>query len=174
MRDRRRLSGIRGGTLRTEQVPEPREEWTVHRSAQGFAIDHPSTWRVLPAMAGMLVSLIAPGPKDVFSANANVVRRARDVPLDLDRLMETSIQVLLRVLSEALIVDVDTDVISKQPARRLLVAYRQGIYALTCQQWLLMTDDHIWTVSTGARSDEWAQRAAVFDRIGHSFTLEAT
>lgn len=160
--------------MNTEQVAERGEEWAVHRSAQSFAIEHPSTWRVLPAMAGMLVSLVAPGPNDVFTANANVVRRARDLPLDLDRLTETSIQILLRVLSDALIVDVDTDVISKQPARRLLVAYRQGIYALTCQQWLLMTEDHIWTVSTGARSEEWAERAAVFDRIGHSFTLEAT
>lgn len=146
----------------------------MHRSAQGFTVDHPSTWRVFPGMAGMLVSLVAPGPDDLFSANANVVRRARDVPLDLDRLTETSIQILLRVLSEPLIIDVDTDVISEQPARRLLVAYRQGIYALTCQQWLLMTDDYIWTLSTGARSDEWGERAAIFDRIGHSFTLEVT
>lgn len=160
--------------MKIGQVPERDEDWAVHRSVQGFAIDHPSDWRVFRAMAGMLVSLVAPGPDDVFSANANVVRRARDVPLDLDRLTETSIQILLRVLSEPLIVDVDTDVISDQPARRLLVAYRQGIYALTCQQWLLMTDDHIWTVSAGARSDEWADRAALFDRIGRSFTLEAT
>lgn len=125
-------------------------------------------------MSGMLVSLVAPGPDDVFRANANVVRRARDVALDLDRLAESSIQILLRVLSEPLIVDVDADVISEQSARRLLVAYRQGIYALTCQQWLLMTDDYIWTVSTGAQSDEWGDRAAVFDRIGRSFRVEAT
>lgn len=160
--------------MKNEQVPERDENWAVHRSARGFTIDHPPTWRAFPAMAGMLVSVVAPGRDKVFSANANVVRRARDVPLDLDRLTESSIQILLRVLSEPLIVDVDTDVISEQPARRLLVAYRQGIYALTCQQWLLMTDDHIWTVSAGARSDEWAEQAAVFDRIGHSFTLEVT
>lgn len=153
-------------------VAQQAEGWVTHRSRHGFSIGHPGSWKVTPAVAGMLVSVVAPSPDDVFAPNANVVRRARDVALDLDGLTKSAIQVLLRVLSEALVIDVDHDVISEQPARRLLVAYRQGIYALTCQQWILLTDDHIWTMSTGARSEEWADRASVFDRLGRSFRLE--
>lgn len=123
-------------------------------------------------MAGMLVSLVAPGSADVFPPNANVVRRARDVVLDLDGLAKSAVQILQRVLSEPLVIDVDHDVISEQPARRLLVAYRQGIYALTCQQLIFLTDDHIWTISAGARSEEWFECSPVLDRIGHSFKLE--
>ena len=147
-------------------------DWTVHRSRHGFSIHHPAAWKVTPAVAGMLVSLVAPGSDDVFPSNANVVRRARDVALDLDGLARSAIQLLRRVLSEPLVIDVDHDVVAEQPARRLLVAYRQGIYALTCQQWILLTDDHIWTISAGARSEEWSECAAVLDRIGRSFELD--
>ena len=147
-------------------------EWTVHRSRHGFSIGHPVGWKATRAPAGMLVSLLAPVPEDVFPPNANVVRRARDVALDLDGLAKSAIQLLQRVLSEALVIDVDHDVVSQTPARRLLVAYRQGIYALTCQQWILLTDDHIWTISAGARSEEWSECAPVLDRVGRSFTLE--
>ena len=152
---------------------EPQEqEWIVHRSRHGFSIAHPGSWKVTPAIAGMLVSLVAPNPENVFPPNANVIRRARDVALDLDGLARGAIQVLQRVLSEPLVIDADHDVVSEHPARRLLVAYRQGIYALTCQQWILLTDDHIWTISTGARSEEWPEFASLLDGIGRSFRLE--
>ena len=148
------------------------EEWIVHGSRHGFTIGHPGSWQVTPATAGMLVSVVAPRPEDVFPPNANVIRRARDVALDLDGLARSAIQVLQRVLSEPLVIDVDHEVVSEHPARRLLIAYRQGIYALTCQQWILLTDDHIWTISAGARSEEWPECASVLDRVGRSFKLE--
>lgn len=150
------------------------DDWSVYRSRHGFSIGHPSRWAVTPAVTGMLVSLVAPGSSDVFPANANVVRRVRDVVLDLDGLATSGIQLLQRVLSEPLIIDVDHDVVSAHPARRILVAYRQGVYALTCQQWILLTDEHIWTISVGARSEEWAGCVADLERIGRSFTLEDT
>ena len=154
------------------EVAQPSEEWFVHRSRHGFSIGHPGSWKVTPAVAGMLVSVAGPAPDDLFAANANVIRRARDVSLDLDGLAKSAIRVLQRVLSEPLVIDVDHDVVSERPARRLLVAYRQGIYALTCQQWILLTDDHIWTISAGARTEEWSECAPVLDRVGRSFRLE--
>lgn len=158
--------------MNSGKLDRPDEEWSVYHSRHGFSISHPANWQVTPAIAGMLVSLVAPGSDDAFRPNANVVRRVRDVSLDLDGLARSAIQVLQRVLSEPLVIDFDHDVVSDQPARRLLIAYRQGIYALTCEQWILLTDDYIWTISVGALSEEWAECSSVLDAVGRSFVLE--
>lgn len=141
---------------------------------RAFSLAHPSEWEALPGVAGLLVSIAAPASElQGFRSNMNVVRRVRDRALDLDALAESSLSSLLRLLNEPIVVDVDTDVIAKQPARRMLLAYRQGLFALTSEQWLFQDNEHMWTISAGALTENWDAEADTFTRIARSFTLEA-
>lgn len=124
-------------------------------------------------VSGLLVSVVAPdADAGGFRSNLNVVRRVRDSSLDLDGLAESSVSSLLRLLTEPIVVDIDSDVIANQPARRLLIAYRQGLYALSSEQWLWLDDDHIWTISAAALTEKWDAGTDAFSRIAHSFTRE--
>ncbi len=145
--------------------------WVDHVDRRhGFALSHPSDWRATRGISGLLVSLVAPDqPDPSFRPNLNVVRRVRDSALDLDGLAETVLSTLARLLTDILVVDVDSAVVGDVPARRLLVAYRQGIYALTSEQWVFMTDEHVWTVSAGAAAEGWAEVADTFGEVVRSF-----
>lgn len=146
--------------------------WAPHVDHRhGFALNHPSDWNVVPGMSGLLVAIRAPGHRD-FRPNMNVIRRVRDTPLGLDGLVDKALAGLARVLTEPIVIDVDTAVVADHPARRFLVAYRQGIYTLTSEQWLLLSEDHVWTVSTAAATETWDQAADTFSDMVRSFRFE--
>lgn len=149
--------------------------WVDHVDRRhGFTVTHPPGWNVTRGVGGLLVSLAAPeGPSGSFRSNMNVVRRVQDKMMDLDGLAESVLSALFRLLTEPLVIDVDTAVVGDRPARRLLVAYRQGIYALASEQWLFMTDDHVWTISAGAASETWGEVADTFTDIVRSFRVDA-
>lgn len=148
--------------------------WATYRDPRrGFSLLHPTDWEVLPGVAGLLVSLAAPAvEQDGFRSNMNVVRRVRDRALDLDALAKSSLSALLRFLNEPIVIDLDTDVVAGQPARRLLVAYRQGLFALTSEQWVFQDDEHVWTISAASLTERWDVEADRFTRVARSFALE--
>lgn len=164
-----------GGCVSTRNVDEVSSMWAEYADRRhGFSLSHPRDWQVVRGVTGLLASIAAPEEDDAgFRSNLNVVRRIQDTALDLDGLARTAVSSLVRVLNDVIVIDVDTAVVADHPARRLLLAHRQGIYALTCEQWLLLAGDHIWTVSAGAATDVWDEVADTFGRIAHSLALKA-
>ncbi len=163
---------IRGGMVRRNFHDTPQGWNRYEDERRGFSLTHPSDWEVLRGAGGLLVSVAAPAPpSDAFRSNMNVVRRVLDTSLDLEGFAQSALASLVRLLNEPIVIDVDTDVIAEHPARRLLVAYRQGLYALTTQQWLFRDDEHVWTISAGALTERWDQDADAFTDVAHSFRL---
>lgn len=158
-------------TRNDDDVPSMWTEYADRR--HGFSLSHPRDWQVVRGVTGLLVSIAAPEEDDAgFRSNLNVVRRIQDTALDLDGLAQNAVKSLVRVLNDVIVIDVDTAVVADHPARRLLLAYRQGIYALTSEQWLLLAGDHIWTVTAGAATDAWDEFADTFSRIADSLAFE--
>lgn len=143
----------------------------THEDYHGFTIEVPDGWRVQKGVAGLLVSVVAPARDGEFRPNLNVVRKVRDRAPDLDALARDALKTLARVLTDVLVVDVDSAVVADLPARRILVAYRQGMFALTSEQWIVAADEHIWTISAGAATDRWDEVADDFAAIVRSLRL---
>lgn len=140
----------------------------------GFSLRVPDGWEVRKGVAGLLVSLVAPEAEEGgFRPNLNVVRKVRDRAPDLDALAHDALKTLQRLLTDLIVIDVDAGVVADLPARRVLVAYRQGVFALTSEQWIVAGDDHIWTISAGAAADRWNEEADAFARIVRSLELNA-
>ncbi len=132
----------------------------------GFSLGVPPGWQVRKGVAGLLVSLVAPTPTGAsFTPNLNVVRKVRDTTADLDSLARDAVRTLSRLLTDLIVIDLDSDVVADLPARRVLVAYRQGLFALTSEQWIVAEDDFIWTVSAGAAADQWDTVTNAFARV---------
>lgn len=138
----------------------------------GFSLEVPPDWQIQRGVAGLLVSLVAPALDDTsFRPNLNVVRRVRDRPPDLDALAHDAIKTLSRLLTDLLVIDVEASVVADLPARRVLIAYRQGLFALTSEQWIVAADDHIWTISAGAATEDWDEVADLVTGIVRSLRL---
>lgn len=121
----------------------------------GFALGVPEGWSIRRGVAGLLVAVVMDGEDEGFRPNLNVVRRARDRAGDLDELAQETIRSLRRLLSDLLLIDLDAAVVSDLPARRILIAFRQGIFGVTSEQWIVPTDEHVWTVSAAASIEDW-------------------
>lgn len=141
------------------------------RSGLGF--EHPSQWRVRRGGGGLLVSVVAPQSETGFAPNLNVVRRINDHDFSLDDLARAAIREVRRVLTDALLIDLDATVVADEPARRLVFSYRQGIYGLTGEQWVWLTRAHLWTVTAGARTEDYDGVADVFARTIRSLRIDA-
>lgn len=138
----------------------------------GFSLAVPEGWSVQKGVAGLLVSLVGPEVVEgTFRPNLNVVRKVRDRAPDLDALAHDALKTLQRLLTDLVVIDVDAGVVADLPARRLLVAYRQGVFALTSEQWMVAGDDYIWTVSAGAAAERWHEVADTFARAVASLEL---
>ena len=154
----------------SEPAAAPSSGTYVDRDGFSFAV--PEGWRTERGAAGLLVSVIGPSDQGGFRPNLNVVRKVRDRAPDLDALAREALKTLSRLLTDLLVVDVDTSVVANLPARRLLVAYRQGLFALTSEQWIFADHDHIWTVSAGAATDQWDRVADDFTQIVRSLEVK--
>lgn len=117
------------------------------------------------------MAVVKDGEEGGFRPNLNVVRKVRDKAGDLDDLARDAVRGLGRLLSDFLLIDLDAAVVSNLPARRLLVAYRQGIYSMTSEQWIVLTDEHIWTLSAAAPTARWDECADVFAAAARSWVI---
>lgn len=139
---------------------------------RGFRLEHPSGWELRPGQAGLLLAVVAPpGQEGGFRSNLNVVRKAGVQSAELDRLAQMAIREVARVLTDLIVIDIDAAVVSDRPARRLLFGYRQGIFGLTAEQWVLGNGDQQWTISAAASSDVYDSVADDFSGIVESFEI---
>ena len=137
----------------------------------GFTLGVPEGWSIQRGVAGLLVAFAMDGEGESFRPNLNVVRRARDRTGDLDELAQETIRSLRRLLSDLLLIDLDAAVVSDLPARRILIAFRQGIFSVTSEQWIVPSADHVWTVSAAASTEHWDDCADVFAAMVAGFKV---
>lgn len=139
---------------------------------RGFRLEHPSGWEVRPGQAGLLLAVVAPPVEEgEFRSNLNVVRKTGVQAVELDRLAQMAIGEVARVLTDLIVIDVDAAVVSDRPARRVLFAYRQGIFGLTAEQWILVDRDRHWTISAAASLERYSAVAYDFASIVASFEI---
>ena len=161
-----------GVMTRSERGSDREADWTSYSDARlQLSLQHPSDWTAQRGSSGLLVTVVGPQSAAGFAPNLNVVRRANDVRLALDDLAEAAIREVRRVLTDFMIIDLDPAIVVETPARRVLFAYRQGIYGLTGEQWMWLTRDHIWTVTAGAATEDYHEVADVFDRMLRSLRM---
>lgn len=155
------------------RVAPAREGWLAFAdNKRGFRLEHPSDWEVHPGLAGLLVAIVAPSKAgEDFSPSVNVVRKTGMRSRDLDELAQNAIREVGRVLTDLLVIDVDVAVVSGLSARRSVFSYRQGIFGLTAEQWLMVEGDRHWTISATASSDRYDSIADEFSTIIGSFEI---
>ena len=152
---------------RSEQV------WAPYADPNsGLTFKHPDGWKVQRGRSGLLASVVAPRSEAGFAPNLNVVRRVNDHHYNLDDMARAAIREVRRVLTDPVLIDLDAAVVADDPARRLLFSYRQGVYGLTGEQWVWLTPSHLWTVTAGARTDDYDAFADVFAQLVRSLRIE--
>ncbi len=141
-------------------------------AARGFSLSHPPDWRVQRGASALLLSIAAPQETEGFRSNLNVVRRVRDRSCDVDGLAQIAVREATRFLTDLVIIDIEPGVVAGMSSRRLLFAYRQGIFSLTTEQWVSLADDHAWIISAGASSSIYDSVADVFAAVVASLRVE--
>jgi hypothetical protein len=155
-----------------ETIKADAGEPVAYEDRRGFRLSHPSDWKRTLGSAGLLLTLAEPSrPSTAFVSNLNVVRRVNDKRAGLDELAGEAVGEVHRLLTDAIVLDVEAARVAGNRARRLLFAYRQGIHGLTGEQWLFVEPEHIWTITAGASNEAYPDVAGVFERIVSSFTL---
>ena len=148
--------------------------WVPYADARsGLAFQHPATWSVQRGRAGLLASVVAPRRAAGLAPNLNVVRKVNDHDYTLDDLARAAIREVQRVLTDAALIDLDAAVVADEPARRLLFSYRQGVYGLTGEQWVWLTQSHLWTVTAGARTEDYDASADIFAQLVRTMRIDA-
>lgn len=159
--------------VQAEAGTDPEVRWVNYSDARArLSLTRPFDWSVERGASGLLVAVVGPPGAAGFAPNLNVVRRVNDVRMSLDDLAEAAIREVRRILTDVTIIDLDSAVVAEAPARRLLFAYRQGVYGLTGEQWMWLTRDHIWTVTAGAATEDYHEVADLFDRIVRGLRVE--
>ena len=81
------------------------------------------------------------------SPTVTVVVEELEAGSDLDALFEASLAHMEAVLTDLQVIDVSAEELAGQPARRVLASFRQGIHALTLEQWYAVADGRLFVVS---------------------------
>jgi hypothetical protein len=147
--------------------------WIAYEDRRGFSLRHPPEWKVTRGSAGLLVSVAeAKGVSTSFVSNLNVVRRVNDKTAHLDELAREAAGEVHRLLTDAILIELDATTVAGNRARRLVFAYRQGIHGLTGEQWLFAEPARIWTITAGASNDVYPDIAKIFEAIVSSFAVD--
>ncbi len=157
---------------RSQAAAEPELAWVPYTDARsGLGFEHPDGWKVERGRGGLLAMVVAPPQEAGFAPNLNVVRRVNDHDYSLDDLARVAMREVRRVLTDAVVIDLEASVVAEEPARRLLFSYRQGIYGLTGEQWVSPTPTHLWTVTAGSRTEDYDDVADIFGRLVRSLRV---
>jgi hypothetical protein len=119
-----------------------------------LALPVPEGWRDLGPVAGVLAAFAAPEAErgePRFAPNANLTTTPGE-GAGLDVHAERQAQVLGVLLTDAVLLDEEAAELGGVPALRRLVAYRQGIFELTLEQWLLVAGDRLVALSVTCES----------------------
>ena len=158
----------------SQAAPGSELAWARYADARsGLAFEHPAAWTVQRGTSGLLVSVAAPRREAGRAPNLNVVRKVNDHDYTLDDLAQAAIREVRRVLTDAALIDLDATVVADEPARRLLFSYRQGVHGLTGEQWVWLTQSHLWTVTAGARTEDYDSCADFFTQLVRTLRIEA-
>lgn len=149
--------------------------WVSYEDARAeLTFHYPEGWNIARGTGGLLASITARQRDQGFPPSLNVVRRVNDHDYSLDDLARSAVREVQRVLTDALLIDLDAAVVADSPARRLLFSYRQGVYGLTGEQWVWLTRSHLWTVTAGARTEDYEAVADVYARTVRSLRVDAS
>jgi hypothetical protein len=140
----------------------------------GLALERPPVWKHQENDAGLIFA----GPADeqdpdAFRPTVNVVVADLEgvEAIDLDALAEAQLDEMSRVLTDVLVIDVAEDEVATLPARKTVLTFRQGIYAITLEQWIAVRGSTIVTVSAASENHEYARQASVAERLVRSLEL---
>ena len=112
-------------------------EWVAYRNREaGLTLEHPTGWEAVEDVAGCVVVVLAPqSGVEGFRANVGVTAQKLPGPADLEVFTASQMESVGRVLTDARLIDRGDTRLLGRNAKRVLVAYRQGIHTLALEQW---------------------------------------
>lgn len=138
-------------------------------------LDAPGAWESIEGVLGSIVAFREPGEDPMgYRANLNVV--ATDVSPesleDQEEFFQLQLALLGEQLTDPLVLDVDVATLAGEPARRLLLTYREGIRDITLEQWYQLREGRSWVVSALVESVRYSAFADVFAHMVSTVEFE--
>jgi hypothetical protein len=140
----------------------------------GFAIQRPATWLVLEGVLGTQVAFAEPGSSDAVAFRANLNLVVRDLPdgFEPSAIFQAQVDDLAPVLTDPVLIDLETFPLADRPWQRVLIGYRDGIYALTLEQWCVLAETRSYLLSCTTTTGNYAQDLPVFEAMVDSLRTD--
>lgn len=137
-----------------------------HVEDAGLQLSVPIDWSSGVGFDGALVAFTAPHPPDTpFESNLTIVTHRRDgAGAPGDDVVAEQARALLE-LDGALLLDSEPATVGGRPAARALVAYDNGEYELTLEQWIVATQTQLVVISATVLTFDYAYDAALYEDI---------
>lgn len=148
-------------------MTEVPEDARIHYHVEnaGLQLSTPVDWSSGVGLDGDLVVFTAPHPPGTpFESKLTVITRVREPGEGIDDLAGEQARALL-VLDDALLLDSEAVLVGGRPAARGLVAYDDGEYELTLEQWIIPATESVVVISATVLTFDYAFDADLYEDI---------
>ena len=137
---------------------------------EAFAMDLDDHWEVRRDVVGAELAAIAPSRETGrFATSLNVV--VGEGHGSLDGFVTEHVALQQRFLTDMKVIDDEAVAFAGREGRRLLVAFVQGMYGLTSEQWMAIVGDRVVVVTGTCESDIYEEAGDAFRRSVESLEL---
>jgi len=150
------------------QPPEPEmlaDDLRYHVEEAGLQISTPHDWSSGIGFDGELVVFSPPHPPDSpFISTFTVITHPRAADDEPGSEVADQAQALMQ-LDDAILLESGPSAVGGRPAAWALVAYNNGEYELTLEQWVIATDSRIVVLSATVVTADYAYDAQLYEDV---------
>jgi hypothetical protein len=153
-------------------VEPPDEEIRYHVEQAGLQISTPIEWTSGSGFDGALAVFEAPHPQDTpFTSTLTVITRPRD-PADVaGNELADQARALLE-LDDALLLESAWSSVGDRPAAWAVVAYTNGEFELTLEQWIVASEETVVALSATVLTIDYGYDAGLYEDIVGSVAFD--
>jgi hypothetical protein len=143
-----------------------------HVQDAGLHISTPVDWTSGTGLDGALIVFMAPHPPGTpFHSNLTIITRPRDAAdAHADQVAEQARA--LGELGDALLLESEPATVGGRPAARALVAYNNGEFELTLEQWVVASAKTVVVISATVLTFDYALDAGLYEAIVGSVVFD--
>jgi hypothetical protein len=141
-------------------------EWRrVVATSPQLSFSMPPDWDTVAVRDSVIAAVSPQIDEERYRSNVTIAETPLSVVGDLENFGDEHLRELERVLTDFQLIEVSDAQVGRLPGIRVTASFRQGLYDLTLDEWLGLSDATMVTATAIAADFDYPDRVASFEQI---------